>query len=56
MKYYNEKIKRTIDPKRLYTTVKEVSSYHRIQASTGFRKAAKYCNEKLQNAEKRIHL
>lgn len=49
MKNYNEKIKRTIDPKRLYTTVKEVSSYHRIQASTGFRQAANYCHNKLKD-------
>lgn len=49
MKQYNESIKKTIDPKRLYTTVKEVSSYHRIQASTGFRQAANYCHNKLSD-------
>ncbi len=43
MKRLNELLQSTIDPKRLYTGVKEVSSFHRIQASTGFRAAANYC-------------
>ena len=43
MKQLSEYLKQTVDPKRLYTGVKEVSSYHRIQASTGFRAAANYC-------------
>ncbi|MBE6114920.1 MAG: DUF4910 domain-containing protein [Erysipelotrichaceae bacterium] len=47
MKHVNELIKNTIDPKRLYTSVKEVSSYHRIQASTDFREAANYCKRSL---------
>jgi len=38
-------LKETINPKRLYNTVKEVSSFHRIQASTGFREAANYCKK-----------
>ena len=32
---------------RLYASVVDVASYHRIQASTGFRAAANYCNDKL---------
>lgn len=47
MKNLNELLKQTIDEKRLYTGVKEVSSYHRIQASTGFRAAANYCKNAL---------
>ncbi|MBQ7888638.1 MAG: DUF4910 domain-containing protein [Erysipelotrichaceae bacterium] len=47
MKQLNELLKQTIDEKRLYTGVKEVSSYHRIQASTGFRAAANYCKSAL---------
>ena len=43
MKHNSESIKKTISQKRLYNLVKEVSSYHRIQASTGFREAANYC-------------
>ncbi|MBQ4343745.1 MAG: DUF4910 domain-containing protein [Erysipelotrichaceae bacterium] len=43
MKRINELLKQTVSPKRLYTNVKEVSSFHRIQASTGFRAAANYC-------------
>ena len=43
MKHNSECIKKTISQKRLYNLVKEVSSYHRIQASTGFREAANYC-------------
>lgn len=45
MKQLNELLKTAVDPKRLYTTVKEVSSFHRIQASTGFRAAANYCKD-----------
>ena len=45
MKHYSESIKKTIQQKRLYNLVKEVSSYHRIQASTGFREAANYCKK-----------
>ena len=47
MKKQSELLRQTIDPKRLFTTVKEVSSYHRIQASTGFRQAANYCKQQL---------
>ena len=45
MRQVSELLKQAIEPKRLYTVVKEVSSYHRIQASTGFRAAANYCKE-----------
>lgn len=45
MKHFSESIKKTIQQKRLYNLVKEVSSYHRIQASTGFREAANYCKK-----------
>lgn len=38
-------IKKFVDGERAYTDVKEVSNFHRIQASTGFRKAAEHvCN------------
>lgn len=43
-------IAKTVDPKRLYTSVKEVSSFHRIQASTGYRAAAEYCLKTLTGA------
>lgn len=43
MRQVSEFLRQAVEPKRLYTVVKEVSSYHRIQASTGFRKAANYC-------------
>lgn len=42
-------IKNNVSQKRLYQGVKEISSYHRIQASTGFRKAAYHALEMLQN-------
>ena len=45
MKTNSEIIKKTISQKRLYNLVKEVSSFHRIQASTGFRDAANYCKK-----------
>ncbi|WP_294562258.1 hypothetical protein, partial [uncultured Traorella sp.] len=41
-------IKNNVSQKRLYQGVKEISSYHRIQASTGFRKAARHALEMLQ--------
>ena len=47
MRQVSEFLRQAVEPKRLYTVVKEVSSYHRIQASTGFRKAANYCKETL---------
>ncbi len=40
-------ITETVDPGRLFQTVHEVSSYHRIQGSPGFRKAAEHCRDKL---------
>lgn len=43
----SELLRKEISGKHLYNTVKEVSSYHRIQASTGFREAANYCKNKL---------
>lgn len=48
MRKQSELLRETIDQKRLFTTVKEVSSYHRIQASTMFREAANHCYNKLQ--------
>lgn len=48
MKVQSELLRKTIDQKRLFTTVKEVSSYHRIQASTSFREAANHVYNKLQ--------
>ena len=47
MKQLNEFLLNTISEKRLFNVVKEVSSYHRIQASTGYREAAKYCKNEL---------
>ena len=47
MRQISELLKQAVEPKRLYTVVKEVSSYHRIQASTGFRAAANYCKQTL---------
>lgn len=43
MKNLSQLLLNTVEPKRLYNSVKDVSSYHRIQASTGYREAAKYC-------------
>lgn len=40
-------ITETVDPGRLFQTVAEVSTYHRIQASPGFRAAAEHCAAKL---------
>ena len=48
MRKESELLRKTIDQKRLFTTVKEVSSYHRIQASTMFREAANHSYNKLQ--------
>lgn len=42
MKDTLKQIQNTIDTHRLYTTVKEVSSYHRIQCTPTFRDAANY--------------
>jgi len=47
MRERNRLIAETVSPKRLYNTVKEVSSFHRIQASTGYRKAAECCKRML---------
>ena len=41
----SELLRQEINKKSLYNRVKEVSSYHRIQASTGFREAAQYCKK-----------
>lgn len=40
-------LKEEVSGRRLYQSVKEVSSYHRIQASTGYREAAKHCADYL---------
>ena len=37
-----------IDGNRAYQTVAEISTFHRIQASTGFRAAAEHCADKLR--------
>lgn len=42
-----ENIQKEISRKRLYNTVKEVSNFHRIQASTGFREAAEFVCKKI---------
>ena len=44
-----ENIQKEISKKRLYNTVKEVSNFHRIQASTGFREAAQFVCKKINN-------
>lgn len=42
-------ISASISGERLYSTVYDVAQFHRIQASTGYRAAAHYCCEKLNN-------
>ena len=44
---YTQEILKHISGKRAYETVAEVSTFHRIQASTGFRAAAHHCKNKL---------
>lgn len=44
-----ETFQNEISKKRLYNTVKEVSNFHRIQASTGFREAAEFVCKKINN-------
>lgn len=48
MKQTMKAIQSEVSEHRVYETVKEISSFHRIQASTGFRKAAHFICEKLQ--------
>ena len=40
---YTQEILKHINGKRAFETVAEVSTFHRIQASTGFRAAAHHC-------------
>jgi len=42
-------IRKEVSQKRLYASVKEVSNFHRIQASTGFREAANFVCKKLKD-------
>ncbi|MCL2321696.1 MAG: DUF4910 domain-containing protein [Oscillospiraceae bacterium] len=42
------KINENISSKRLYDTVNDICKFHRIQASPGYRLAAKYCHDKLK--------
>lgn len=43
-------IREEVSERTLYQSVKDVSSFHRIQASDGYRKAAKHCVSYLQKA------
>ena len=45
---YTQEILRHISGQRALQTVAEVSTYHRIQASTGYRAAAQRCRDKLE--------
>ena len=45
---YTQEILKHISGQRAYETVAEVSTFHRIQASTGFRAAAHHCKDKLK--------
>lgn len=47
MKDIMNSIRNEVSKKRLYASVKEVSNFHRIQASTGFREAAQFVCKKL---------
>ena len=47
MKQTFEILKNSIDKNRLFNNVKEVSSFHRIQATPGYRQAANYVCDKL---------
>ena len=45
---YTQEILRHISGQRALQTVAEISTYHRIQASTGYRAAALHCRDKLR--------
>ena len=47
MKQTFEILKNSIDKNRLFNNVKEVSSFHRIQATPGYRQEANYVCDKL---------
>lgn len=49
MKKYSELFRKTIQPTALYFGVTEIAQFHRIQASTGFREAAKWVHTKLDS-------
>ena len=49
MKEVVSNIRKEVSQKRLYNSVKEVSNFHRIQASTGFREAANFVSKKLKD-------
>jgi len=49
MKTIMDSIRNEVSKKRLYDLVKGVSSYHRIQASTGFRDAANYVCKRIND-------
>ena len=42
-------IRKEVSAKRLMQSVKEVSCYHRVQASQGYRDAAMHCREYLRS-------
>ena len=48
MKEIVEKIKNTVSGERTFFTVREISNFHRIQASTGFRAAAQHVHKRLE--------
>lgn len=49
MKKIVKTIQNEVSKKRLYSSVKEVSNFHRIQASTGFRDAANFVCKKMND-------
>ncbi len=49
MKEIVKSIQKEVNEKRLYSSVKEVSNFHRIQGSTGFRDAANFVCKKIND-------
>lgn len=56
MKDVINSIRKEVSQKRLYASVKEVSNFHRIQASTGFREAAQFVCKKLLDMGIEAHI
>jgi len=50
------KIRKYVSGERMLITTREVSNFHRIQASTGYRKAAYHCVEKLKSEGFNTHI
>lgn len=56
MQAFLTKIKNTVSGDRAFYLVREISNFHRIQASTGYRAAAKYVTSKLQADGFDVHI